>query len=86
MQHARDARRRRRGLALALGGLLVAAVLEVLLLLRTSVAARAKLRAHEDAADAGPVRFVGRAWSVGVGLLVALLGFALLAAFVGRVG
>jgi hypothetical protein len=86
MQHARDAQRRRRGLALALGGLLVAAALEVLLLLRTSVAARVKLRAQEDAADAGPVRFVGRAWSVGVGLLVALLGFALLAAFLGRVG
>ncbi|HEY8086878.1 MAG TPA: hypothetical protein VIF09_03515 [Polyangiaceae bacterium] len=86
MQHARDAQRRRRGLALALGGLLVAGVLEVLLLLRASVAARAKLRAQEAAVDAGPVRFVGRPWSVGVGLLVALLGFALLAAFLGRVG
>ena len=31
-------------------------------------------------------RLVGRAWTVGIGLLVAMLGFALLAAFLARVG
>jgi hypothetical protein len=31
-------------------------------------------------------RLVGRGWSVGLAVLVAMLGFALLAAFLARVG
>ena len=39
MQHVRDARRRGRGLAVALGSLLVAVILETVLLLRTAASA-----------------------------------------------
>jgi hypothetical protein len=84
MQHARDADRRARGLAIALGGLLIAALIEVLLLLRAAVASRVKLQAAEDAANVGSTRYVGRAWTVALGLLVAMLGFALLAEFLAR--
>ena len=48
MQRARDGEKRRRGLAIALGAILVAALLEGLLLLKASLSARASLR---DALD-----------------------------------
>jgi hypothetical protein len=86
MQHARDAEKRSRGLAIALGGIALAALLEVLLLLRASRSARARVHDPEDAATRAAPRFLGRAWTVGLALLVAMLGFALLAAFLVRVG
>jgi hypothetical protein len=91
MQHARDAQRRARGLQVSLGAILVAVPLEALLLLRAATRARARLRAVAQSGeamaehDAAPPRLVGRAWTVAVALLVALLGFALLAAFLLRV-
>ena len=77
------------------GAIAVAAALEVLLLMSMVTAARARLRAaaaRDDAQDEeggaagaatpGP----GRAWGVAVALLVAMLGFALLGAFLVRLG
>jgi hypothetical protein len=64
-QRALDHEARVRGLAVALGALAIAVVLEALLLLRAAVA--------------------GRARTVAVAVLVGLLGFALLAAFIVRV-
>jgi hypothetical protein len=86
MQHARDAEKRSRGLTLALGAILLAVVLEAVLLLRAAAASRARLKAATSEEGAEPGRLVGRAWTVAIGLLVALMGFALLAAFLARVG
>jgi hypothetical protein len=66
-QRVLQARRRARGLALALSAIAIAALLEVTLLVRSSARAR------------------GRLGSLLVGVLVALLGFALLASFLARV-
>jgi hypothetical protein len=85
-QHTRDAERRARGLALALGGILLAVLLEAMLLLRAAAASRARLREATVEAGEGANRMAGRASAVGVALLVALMGFALLAAFLARVG
>jgi hypothetical protein len=85
-QHARDAQQRAYGLAVALGAIAVAMLLETVLLLRVARAARMRLRvAMHGAGDAGDTRGE-RARKVGIALLVALLGFALLAAFLVRAG
>jgi len=84
MQHARDARRRARGLAVALGALLVAVVLEVVLLLRTAASVRARFVADTGGEDGGMTVGAGRRFGVVVALLVTLLGFALFAAFLVR--
>jgi hypothetical protein len=86
MQHARDAAKRSRGLALALWAILIAVILEALLLLKASATSRARLRAAEKEGGAGSGRLVGRGWTVGIALLVAMMGFALMAAFLARVG
>lgn len=86
MQHARDAERRSRGLAIALGGILVAALLEALLLLRAAMAARARVHVPDEASSQSQSRVLGRAGAVALALLVGLLGFALLGAFLVRVG
>jgi hypothetical protein len=83
MQHARDSERRQLGLGIGLGAILLAVLLEAALLLRAAVRSRARLRAASS--EEGGAVPVARAWSVGVGVLVALLGFALLAAFLARV-
>ncbi|MGH7434239.1 MAG: hypothetical protein ACRENE_01025 [Polyangiaceae bacterium] len=72
---ARDASRRAWGLAVALGGVAIAVVLEALLLLRSEAVARASW--NEVPVDL-------RRGSVAVAVLTGLLGFALLAAFVVR--
>jgi hypothetical protein len=77
-QHARDGERRALGLAVAVSAIVVASLLEVVLLLRAAASANARLLA-----DAGR-KPDARAWRVAVALLVALLGFALLAAFLVR--
>ena len=92
---ARDSQRRASGLRVAIGAIGVAALLETLLLLRAVRRSRASLR--ETIAAAAPVGadvpggalddvWTGRAATLGIALLVALLGFALLAAFIARVG
>jgi hypothetical protein len=88
MQHARDGARRAAGLRLALGAIGVAVLLETLLLLRVAAAARARLRqaaSGEDEPSPNATALVGRPWTVGIALLVAMLGFLLLAAFLSRV-
>jgi hypothetical protein len=85
MQHARDAQKRAHGLAIGLVAILVAVLLETVLLLRAAAISRARLRAAASEEGAPPGRLVGRAGAVALALLVALMGFALLAAFLARV-
>jgi len=84
---ARDRIARAKGLRIALSGLLVAALLEAAILLRG--AARARVRWNEDGDGdsnrAARGMATARVWTVVVTVLVALLGFALLAAFLFRV-
>jgi hypothetical protein len=82
----RDRMARATGLRIALLGLLVAGLLEAVLLVRG--AARAQVRVHEDGTGDAVVRgfTASRASTVVVTVLVALLGFVLLAAFLFRVG
>jgi hypothetical protein len=85
-QHARDARKRSGGLAVALGAIAIAMVLETILLLRAARAARMRLREatseEREALGAG----VGRTGNVAIALFIALLGLALLGAFLVRAG
>jgi hypothetical protein len=81
---AREARQKARGMAIALGGIGVAVALELLLVLRAVALARAALRQAESTDEAAGARFVGRAWTVAVGVLVGVLGFALLGAMLLR--
>jgi hypothetical protein len=75
-QRARSARRRSHGLALALGAVGLAVLLEAALILRSAASARI---------DLGTARPAERQrWSVAVAVLAGLLGFALLAAFLAR--
>ncbi len=82
----RDAAARARGMAIAMTALVAALVLETLLLLRAAAVSRARLRAAEHTEEAGDARLVGRGWSVAIGLLLGVLGFALLGAFLARLG
>jgi hypothetical protein len=85
-QHARDERRRERGIHIALGAIAAAVILETILVLRAAAAARARLRAAVDEGVVPASPFTGHAWTAGIALLVAVLGFVLLAAFVVRLG
>ncbi|HWL87933.1 MAG TPA: hypothetical protein VNO21_19150 [Polyangiaceae bacterium] len=76
--HASAARARHRGLTLALWTVLVAGLLEALLLLRKARRGRAAL------VGLPPQLLEGRAGTVAVGVGIALLGFALLAALLLR--
>src|SRR5580658_2948708 len=82
---SRDRQARATGLHIALVGLLVAALLEGALLLRGAARARVRLREETSDERAPPGLAASRAWTVMVTVLVALLGFALLAAFLFRV-
>jgi hypothetical protein len=83
-QTARDLGRRASGLRIALGAIFVAVLLEMALLLRVVAASRARFPVDAEDDDAArriaPARWLG----VLIALLVALLGFALLAAFLVR--
>jgi hypothetical protein len=82
--HLAERMRRGRGMSLALTAIGAGMVLEVLLLLRAASATRARLRVTPDGEDESlPVR-AHPAWTVAIALLVAVLGFLLLAAFVAR--
>jgi hypothetical protein len=76
VQRARGARRRSRGLAVALGALVLAVLLEAALILRSAASARI------DVGVAGPGD--RQRWTIAVAVLAGLLGFALLAAFLAR--
>jgi hypothetical protein len=88
-QHARNETKRARGLVLAMGALGVAAVLETLLLLRALAASREALRVNARASAEATMGLprpnwthtLAPTWTVLVALFVAILGFALLAAF-----
>jgi hypothetical protein len=87
MHHARDAQKRARGLAIGLGAIALAVILETLLLLKAAVSSRARLQAAEAEAGeggAGGGRLVSRRWNIGIALLVALMGFALMGALLAR--
>jgi hypothetical protein len=86
MQHARDEARRSFGLTIALAGIGIAVLLEALLLLRAARQSRTHLTEAGEDAGPPPVHKISRALTVGVAVLVALMGFALLAAFLVRVG
>jgi hypothetical protein len=88
--HARDAARRARGLLVALGAIGIAVILEALLLVKAALSSRARLQEAIDAGDdesargQGSRRWASPVWTVGIALLVALMGFALMAAFLAR--
>ena len=67
--HARDGAKRMQGLTIALGAVVTSMVLEAMLLLRAAFSARREMRS---------------AWRIALGVLVAVLGFLLLAAFLLR--
>ncbi|MDP9034531.1 MAG: hypothetical protein M3O50_06965, partial [Myxococcota bacterium] len=79
---------RARGLRLALESLAIAGALETLLLLRAARRARSRLADVLAGPGSGSegVRWVGRAWTVGLAVLIAMLGFSLMAAFLAREG
>jgi hypothetical protein len=87
MQRARDAERRARGLEIALGAIALAVLLEAALLIGAVRTARASVAVEsEEGAPRRPGAGAGRLWGFAVAVLVGLLGFALLAAFLLRVG
>jgi hypothetical protein len=60
--------------------------LEGLLLVRAALATRARLRGPPEGADAPLPTHAHPAWTLAIALLVGVLGFVLLAAFVARSG
>jgi len=82
----RDAMQRARGVAIAGGAILLAILLETVLLLRMAALARAELKAAERTDEAGGSHLVGKGWNVVAGVLLAMMGFALLGAFLVRLG
>jgi hypothetical protein len=85
-RHARDGQRRSAGLAVALGAIAVAAVLVAILLLRGAHRAQVEIGEATTATRNAHASTARRIGSVGIAVLVALLGFALLAAFLVRAG
>jgi len=81
-QRANEAHARLIGLAIALGAILVAVLLEGTLVLRAAVSSRVRLSA--TGASSKSDQTVARISGVAVALFVALLGFALFAAFLTR--
>ena len=67
-------------------GLLIAILLEAVLVLRGAALARAELRAAEKSVEGGGAKLTGRGWNVAVGLLLAMMGFALIGTFLVRLG
>jgi hypothetical protein len=84
MQHAHNGNRRARGLAVALSALFVALLLDAAILLRAALSRRARLALDASDPEAALAMGAGRGLGAAVALLVALLGFVLLAAFLVR--
>ena len=82
LERAKAAHARLLGLAIALGAILVAVLLEGTLILRAAASSRARLSAVRAVSKRDET--IARASGVAVALFVALLGFALFAAFVVR--
>jgi hypothetical protein len=85
-KRARDAAQRARGVLLAGGAIVLAILLETVLLLRMAAMARAELEAAERSEEAGGSHLVGKGWNVAAAILLAMMGFALLGAFLVRLG
>jgi hypothetical protein len=83
-KRAMDVQQRARGLFIALGAILLAVVLEAVLILRAVAVARAELKAAEASLEGGGAKLAGRGWNVAVGILLAMMGFALVGAFLVR--
>jgi len=81
-----DRQRRDRGLAVAVGALALAGMLELLLLLRAATRSAAHFPAELSAAAPPRVISSAGAGRVALALFISLLGFALLAVFLLRVG
>jgi hypothetical protein len=80
---AANARARRlRGVRVATGSIAVATLIEMALLLRMAAAARAQFEIDAGGVTHGSRGTIVRWWSIGIALLVGLLGLFLLAAFV----
>jgi hypothetical protein len=69
---------------MALTAIGVGVALEVLLLLRAASATRARLRMTPEGADEPLPVLAHPVWTVAIALLVGVLGFVLLAAFIAR--
>jgi hypothetical protein len=82
----RDAAQRARGVLIAGGAIVLAVLLETVLLLRMAAMARAQLKAAERSEEAGGSRLVVKGWNVAAAILLAMMGFALLGAFLVRLG
>jgi hypothetical protein len=74
--------RRSRGVRVAIGAIAVAALIEMALLLRMAAATRANFEIDGGGVARGSAGAIVRWWSIGIALLVGLLGLFLLAAFV----
>jgi hypothetical protein len=77
-----------KGLAIAAASIAIAAVLEALLLIETARRARARALAIRDASSvvASEHGRPHRWWSAAIAILIGLLGFVLLEAFLVRLG
>ena len=73
-------------MTIALGAVLLATLLEAVLLLRLAATARARMRAAEATEEGGNARLAVRVWGIVIAVLVGMLGFALLGAFLVRAG
>jgi hypothetical protein len=83
-RHQRDALQRARGVLIAIVALLLAIGLEAVLILRAAALARKRVKAAEASAEGGNAPLQAHGWNVAVGVLLAMLGFALLGAFLVR--
>lgn len=83
LHHARDAQKRAVGLGVALGAIAIAMLLETLLLIRVAHSAQSELRDTREVNMALGTQ-MQRVSKLGISVLVALLGLALLAAFLVR--
>ncbi|HXX67079.1 MAG TPA: carboxypeptidase-like regulatory domain-containing protein [Polyangiaceae bacterium] len=85
LQRARAGSRRTRGVTIAVGALTLAGLLELMLLLRAAASWRSRVVPGFEPGGGG-AHALAFGLTVGAALLVALLGFALLALFVERAG
>jgi hypothetical protein len=83
-RYKKESAKRSKGVAFALVAIVSGAILEALLLVRAAMRARARLRVLENAEEGAEANFVTRGWVAVMVVLVAMLGFAMLAAFVAR--
>jgi hypothetical protein len=83
-RHKKEAAKRSKGVTISLVAIVSGAILEALLLVRAATRSRARLRALENAEEGAEADIVTRGWVAVMVVLVAMLGFAMLATFVAR--